>query len=92
MATLVAYFSAEGTTAKVAKEFAERTGADIFEIVPQDAYTKADIRYMNPLARCNREQMGGKDVHFERLSPCMVQSSYRPSLSSHLPSCYPQNP
>lgn len=62
MATLVTYFSAEGTTAKVAKEFAERIGADIFEIVPQEPYTKADIRYMNPLARCNREQMGGKDV------------------------------
>ncbi|MCR5222366.1 MAG: flavodoxin [Lachnospiraceae bacterium] len=62
MATLVTYFSAEGTTAKVAKEFAEKIGADIFEIVPQEPDTKADIRYMNPLARCNREQMGGKDV------------------------------
>ena len=62
MATLVTYFSAEGTTAKVAKEFAQKTGADIFEIVPNEPYTKADIRYINPLARCNREQMGGKDV------------------------------
>ncbi len=62
MATLVTYFSAEGTTAKVAKEFAEKIGADIFEIEPREPYTKADIRYMNPLARCNREQMGGKDV------------------------------
>ena len=62
MATLIAYFSAEGTTAKVAKELSESTGADIFEIVPRKPYTKADISYMNPLARCNREQMGGKDV------------------------------
>ena len=62
MATLVTYFSAEGTTAKVAKEFAEKIGADIFEIVPQEIYTKADIRFVNPLARCNREQFGGKDV------------------------------
>ncbi len=62
MATLVTYFSAEGTTAKVAKEFAERTGADIFEIVPQEIYTKADINYMNPVSRCNREQVGKKDV------------------------------
>ncbi|MBO6112872.1 MAG: flavodoxin [Lachnospiraceae bacterium] len=62
MATLIAYFSAEGTTAKVAKELSESTGADIFEIVPREPYTKADISYMNPLARCNREQMGGKDV------------------------------
>ena len=62
MATLIAYFSAEGTTAKVAKELSESMGADIFEIVPREPYTKADISYMNPLARCNREQMGGKDV------------------------------
>lgn len=27
MSTLVTYFSAEGTTARVAKEFAEKTGA-----------------------------------------------------------------
>ncbi|MBP5310588.1 MAG: flavodoxin [Lachnospiraceae bacterium] len=62
MATLVSFFSAEGTTAKVAKEFAQKIGADIFEIIPQKPYTKADINYMNPLSRCNREQMGGKDV------------------------------
>ena len=62
MPTLVAFFSAEGTTAKVAKEFAEGIGADIFEIVPQVPYTKADIRWMNPLARCNKEQFGKKEV------------------------------
>ncbi|SFR63691.1 flavodoxin [[Clostridium] aminophilum] len=62
MSTLVTYFSAEGTTAKVAKEFAQRIGADVFEIVPEQPYTAADIRWVNPLARCNREQMGGKDV------------------------------
>ena len=62
MATLVTFFSAEGTTAKVAKDFADRIGADIFEIVPQEPYTKADINYLNPISRCNREQIGGKDV------------------------------
>ena len=62
MSTLVTYFSAEGTTAKVAKEFAERIGAELFEIVPQELYTEADIKWTNPLARCNREQMGKKDV------------------------------
>ena len=61
MSTLVTYFSAEGTTARVAKEFAEKTGADIFEIVPEVPYTAADIRWTNPLARCNREQIGNKD-------------------------------
>lgn len=62
MATLVTYFRAEGTTAKVAKDYAESINADVFEIVPQEPYTKADINYMNPISRCNREQLGGKDV------------------------------
>lgn len=62
MSTLVTFFSAEGTTAKVAKEFAERIGADIFEIAPVEPYTKSDINWKNPVSRCNREQMGGKDV------------------------------
>ncbi len=62
MATLVTYFSAEGNTAKVAKEFAEKIGADIFEIIPVEPYTMADIKWTNPVARCNREQLTGKDV------------------------------
>ena len=62
MKTLIAYFSAEGTTAKVAKDLAERLGADLFEIRPEQIYTKADIRWTNPLARCNKEFFGKKDV------------------------------
>ena len=62
MKTLVTYFSAEGTPAKVAKELAETIGADIFEIKPEKPYTAADIRWTNPLARCNREKFGNKDV------------------------------
>lgn len=62
MSTLVTFFSAEGTTKKVAEEFAQKINADIFEIVPEKLYTKADINYMNPLSRCNKEQIGKKDV------------------------------
>ncbi len=62
MKTLVAYFSAQGTTKKVAEEFASSTGADIFEIVPEIPYTNADIKWTNPLARCNKEKIGKKDV------------------------------
>ena len=62
MRTLVAYFSAQGTTAKVAKELAEHLGADLFEIIPLHPYTDADIKWTNPLARCNREKFGNKDV------------------------------
>ena len=62
MKTLVAYFSAEGTTAALARVLAERIGADLFEIKPVTPYTQADIRWTNPLARCNREKIGKKDV------------------------------
>ena len=62
MKTLIAYFSAEGNTARVAEEAAKALGADLFEIRPEKPYTPADIKYTNPLARCNREKFGGKDV------------------------------
>ncbi|MCR5431500.1 MAG: flavodoxin [Lachnospiraceae bacterium] len=62
MKTIVIYFSAEGTTAKVAREFAAGIQADVFEIVPEEAYTKADLRWINPVARCNKEKFGKKDV------------------------------
>ncbi|MBO4399188.1 MAG: flavodoxin [Lachnospiraceae bacterium] len=62
MKTLVLYFSAEGTTAKVAKELAAAKDADLFEIKPEEPYSKADLRWVNPLARCNREKFGKKEV------------------------------
>jgi len=63
MKVLVAYFSAEsGRTARVAKDLADKIGADLFEIRPQKPYTAADLSYMNPLARCNKEKFGNKDV------------------------------
>ena len=62
MKTLVAYFSVQGTTAGIAKQLAEHLGADLFEIRPLHPYTDADIRYTNPLARCNKEKFGKKDV------------------------------
>lgn len=62
MKTLITYFSAEGTTAKVAKDLATAIGADLFEIKPEKPYTAADIKWTNPLARCNREKFGNKDV------------------------------
>ena len=65
MKILTAYFSAEGTTAALAKELAEVTGSDLFEIRPVQPYTKADIKWTNPLARCNREKAGKKDVPYE---------------------------
>ena len=42
---LVAYFSATGTTKGVAEHIANGLNADIYEIVPEDPYTDADLNY-----------------------------------------------
>ena len=55
MKALVAYFSASGVTAEKAKAMASATGADLYEIKPEKPYTPADIKWTNPLARCNKE-------------------------------------
>ena len=53
--TLVAYFSASGTTAKVAKALAEAAGADLYEIKPAVPYTRADLNWMDKKARSTME-------------------------------------
>ncbi len=69
MKTLVLYFSAEsGRTRGVAEAFAKSTGADLCEIRPEKPYTAADLNWRNPLARCNREFFGKKDVPAEFVS------------------------
>ncbi|MBR4090087.1 MAG: NAD(P)H-dependent oxidoreductase, partial [Mogibacterium sp.] len=62
MKTLVAYFSASGNTASLAKRVAQAANADLFEIKPVEPYTDADLRWTNPLARCNKEKIGKKNV------------------------------
>ena len=52
---LVAYFSASGTTAKVAKGLAAATGADLFEIVPEKPYTAADLDWRDKQSRSTLE-------------------------------------
>ena len=53
--TLVAYFSASGTTAKVAKALADAAGADLFEIAPAVPYTRADLNWNNSSSRSSIE-------------------------------------
>ena len=53
--TLVAYFSASGTTAKVAQKMAEAIGADLFEIKPETPYTSADLNWQNKNSRSSVE-------------------------------------
>ena len=52
---LVAYFSASGVTAKLAKRLAEAVGADVAEIVPEKPYTSADLDWTNKKSRSSVE-------------------------------------
>lgn len=52
---LVAYFSATGVTAKVAKKVAEAIEGDAYEIKPEVKYTKADLNWMNRKSRSSIE-------------------------------------
>ena len=67
--TLVAYFSASGVTAKLAKSLAETIGADLFEILPETPYTEADLDWRNQKSRSSIE---------------MKDKSSRPAVSSHV--------
>ena len=53
--TLVAFFSASGTTARVAKDLAEAVGADLFEIEPEAPYTAGDLNWNNRQSRSSIE-------------------------------------
>lgn len=52
---LVAYFSASGVTAKLAKTLASAVGADLHEIVPKEAYTSEDLDWTNKKSRSTIE-------------------------------------
>ena len=53
--TLVAYFSASGTTARVARGIADALGADVFEIEPAQPYSAADLDWTNKKSRSSVE-------------------------------------
>ena len=53
--SVVVYFSATGTTEKIAEKIANQSGSDIIEIIPKEEYTSADLNY-NSDCRANREQ------------------------------------
>ena len=62
---LVVYFSASGVTKEMAENLSKVIGADLFEIMPEEPYSPADLKWLNPFARCNKEKMGKKDVPFK---------------------------
>ena len=55
MKALVAYFSASGVTAKVAKKLAEAIGAELYEICPKTPYSRADLDWTNKQSRSSVE-------------------------------------
>ena len=63
---IVSYYSASGTTAKVAETLAEAIGADIYEIEPAAPYSKADLDWTNQKSRSSIE---------------MSDPAYRPAIA-----------
>lgn len=66
---LVAYFSASGTTAKLAKRIADAAKADMFEIRLAVPYSAADLDWTNPKSRSGVE---------------MKDKTYRPAIADSL--------
>ena len=66
---LVAYFSASGITAQIAKEIAEVAQADIFEIKAKVPYTTADLDWTDSNSRSTVE---------------MKDQSFRPEIAETL--------
>ena len=70
---LVAYFSASGTTASVAKALSEAAEADLYEIRPQTPYTRADLNWQDKKSRSSvemnnksfRPPLADKNAHVE---------------------------
>lgn len=53
--TLVVYFSATGTTAKVARMISDATGGTLYGIVPQQTYTSNDLDWNDGKSRSSVE-------------------------------------
>lgn len=77
---LVVYFSATGTTKGVAEKIAELTDADIFEIVPAEPYTSADLNWNDRNSRTSvetddpscRPEIDGEPVDLEGYSTIFI--------------------
>ncbi len=75
MKNLVAYFSASGTTKKVAEKLSKVAEADLFEIVPKVPYTDADLNWMDKKSRSSLE-MADKSSRPEIVRKALDTSKY----------------
>ena len=57
---LVAFFSASGTTKRVAEMIASAVDADMYEIMPKQRYSKADLNWMDKKSRSSVEMSDKK--------------------------------
>ena len=58
--TVVCYFSATGTTERLAKTAAQALGAELHEIVPAQKYSSADLNWRDNNSRCVKENNDNK--------------------------------
>lgn len=72
---LVAYFSASGVTKKVAEMISEVSGYELYEIKPKQAYTKADLNWMDKNSRSSVE-MKDKKFRPEIITKDIEMSDY----------------
>ncbi len=72
---LVAFFSASGTTKKVAQMIADAGNYDLYEITPKEAYTKADLNWMDKKSRSSVE-MNDKSFRPEIINTDIDMSIY----------------
>lgn len=61
---LVVFFSATGTTKKIAQMIAAASDSDLYEIVPKVLYTKGDLNWMDKKSRSSVE-MSDKTIRPE---------------------------
>lgn len=70
---LVAYFSASGVTKDVAERIAGENGYDLFEIIPEEIYTPADLDWTDKDSRSTKE-MNDKSFRPPIVGTCDVSA------------------